>query len=217
MDQTYNILAVVILGLSLELIIAYKIRSDKKRVEKFDAEYKQEFDHIKQQLDKVVSATRTESQEIITKTLEQYHDVHSELKNFTLKLQQRIDDITEEVVVQQKELIHEHARKSSEDLIQGTQLEIQNLSKTLQATVTELQEKISQEFVLESQAAKREIDAFKQSQTEKIAKESEQLVNKVAKKYLGKNLHTTDKHEFTLELINELWQEEVTNQNKNDR
>lgn len=214
MDQTYNLLAIVVLGLFLELIIAYKLRSDKKRLEKFDAEYKKEFDHIKQQLDKVVSATRNESQEIISKTLEQYHEVHSELKNFTLKLQQKIDDITEEVVDQQKELISEHAQLSSAELIKGAHQEIQNLSKTLQTTVTEQQQKISQELVQEFQAAKREIDTFKQSQTEKIAKESEQLVNKVANRYLGKNLHTTDKHEFTLELINELWQEEIASEDK---
>ncbi len=214
MDQTYNLLAVVILGLVLELIIAYKLRADKKRLEKFDAEYKKEFDHIKHQLDKVVSATRNESQEIISKTLEQYHDVHNELKNFTLKLQQRIDDITEEIVDQQKELIAEHAQLSSEELVKGVHLEIQNISKTLQTSVAEQQQKISQELVQEFQVAKQEIRAFKQNQTEKIAKQSEQLVNKVANKYLGKNLHTSDKHEFTLQLINELWQEEFCTENK---
>lgn len=214
MDQTYNLLAIVILGLFLELIIAYKLRSDKKRLEKFDVKYKKEFDTVEQQLNKIVSVTRNESQEIISKTLEQYHGVHSELKNFTLKLQQRIDDITQEVVEQQKELISEHAKLSSEELVKGAHLEIQNLSKTLQKTVADQQQQISQELVQEFQAAKQEIDAFKQNQTEKIARESEQLINKIANRYLGKNLHTTDKHELTLQLINELWQEEIATENK---
>ncbi len=214
MDQTYNLLAIVILGLILELIIAYKLRSDKKRVEKFDAEYKEEFEHIKRQLDKVVSATRNESQEIISKTLEQYHDVHSEIKNFTLKLQQRIDDMTEEIVVEQKELMREHAQKSATELIKNTEMEIASLNKTLQATVIELQQKMSKELVLETQAAKQEIDTFRKNQIEKIAKDSEQLVNKVTKKYLGKNLHTADKHELTLELINEIWEEETARESK---
>ncbi|GIK83392.1 MAG: hypothetical protein BroJett025_00140 [Patescibacteria group bacterium] len=207
--QTYNLLAIVILGLVLELIIAYKLRADKKRIEKMDEDYKKEFEHIKQQLDRVVSATRSESQEIISKTLDQYHDVHSEVQNFTLKLHQRIDDITDEIVEQQKTLLQDHAKKSSEDLIKATEVEIKNLGTLLQKTVVELQQKVSNVLVIESQSAQREIESFKKDQIEKIAKESEQLVNKVAKRYLGKVLHTLDKHELTLELINELWQEET--------
>ncbi|MBP7843033.1 hypothetical protein KA017_03440 [Candidatus Woesebacteria bacterium] len=117
MDQTNNLLAIVILGLFLELIIAYKIRSDKKRIEKIDAQYQEEFGRVKIQLEKIVSNTRKETKEILSATQQQYHEVNAELKNFTIKLSQRLDDITDEIVVEQKKLLIEHASKSSEELI----------------------------------------------------------------------------------------------------
>ena len=207
MNQTYNLLAVVILGLFLELIMAYKLRSDKKRLEKMDEEYKNEFKRMKETLDKVISSTRNESQEIILQTLDQYHDVQGEVKNFTLKLHQRVDDVTQEIVEQQKDILQKHAKHSSQELVESVSTEIKSLSKTLQETLLNIQKQVSEELMKEAQAAKKEIQDFKNLQKEKIAKESENLVNNVAKKYLGKNITSSDKHDLTLKLIDEVWQE----------
>lgn len=207
MNQTYNLLAIVVLGLILEIIIAYKLRSDKKRLEKIDEDYKKEFQHIKKTLDRVVSSTRNESQEIIMQTLDQYHDIHSEVKNFTLKLNQKVDDITQEIVEQQKDLLQKHAQHSSIELVDHVNQEIKILSKTLQETILDLQKQVSKELVVEAQAAKKEIHDFKELQKEKIANESEKLTNLVAKKYLSKNISSTNKHEITLKMIDEIWQE----------
>jgi F0F1-type ATP synthase membrane subunit b/b' len=214
MEQTYNLLAIVILGLILEIIIAYKLKSDKKRLEKFDEQYKKEFELIKQQLTKIVTATRDESQEIVSKILEEYRDVHSEVKNFTLKLQQKIEDITQEIIEEQKNLLAEQTQKATTDLTNTTQAEVSGLGKMIQSSIAEIQQKISTQLLLESQTAHREIDSFKKDQIKKIAKESEQLVNLVSKKYLGKMLSTADKHELTLQLVNEIWQEKTL---KNDQ
>lgn len=211
MDQTYNILALVVLGLGLELILAYKLHTDKKRFEKIDQEYQNELQQVKKQLNKVISATRAESQEIITELLNQYHTVQSEVGSFTLKLQQKIDDVTDEIVEQQKELLKKHAQDSAKELVETTGAQIKTLSTVLQDTIAQSQTKISQELSQQLQTAQKEIADFKTKQIDQFSNQSEELISGVATKYMIENLDRSQLHKVTLQLIEELWQEKKNN------
>jgi gas vesicle protein len=153
MNQNYLLLAVVVLGFILEMIIAYKLSNEKKHVEKFNKKLEAEFTRTKKHLDDILDTTTSETQEIISQSLEQYKSVHTEIRKLTDHVHEKIEDVAQEIVQWQAEELtsqiethQEHLNKLANDsadfITKATSKEIEELQGKLAVTISQTQELI---------------------------------------------------------------------------
>lgn len=175
MNQMYSLLAIVFLGLGLELIYAYKIKTDKKRIEKFNQQYQEELDQTKKQLQKILESTKKESQKLISKSLDQYEQIQKEVEQMSVQIAKTVQTTTGEIVKWQKNHLDdqirlyqhevaEHTKKSLDVIDEAAKGEIVRLSNSLHTSISKTHREIIKTLINSAQDAEKEIDAYKKAQ-----------------------------------------------------
>lgn len=183
MNQIYSLLAIVALGLGLELVYAYKIKTDKKRAEKFSHLYKDELKETKKKLEKLVDETKKESQELVSASLKQFETIQKELEEMSLKIQGKTESTIEDLVEWQKNIVDDQIRhyqhevekrlEESFKMIDETgKGEIARLSDSLNQSMSKTHREIIKALIESAEKADKEIQNFKKKQEKKLEESS---------------------------------------------
>lgn len=215
MTENLVILAVVFLGLVLEIIFAYKLRADKKRLDRIAEEFTDELQRTRNKMHDVLSRTRDEAEKILITSVEQYKAVTEDVQKLSQHTQQKLSETTEELIewqasvmateleTQQTDLRH-HALEAQQKLRSTTQHEIKELSSKLSESIVTAQKDLQTQLTQISDEVRKDLEAYSAEQKERIAQESTQLVQSVTQKYLHKELSEEQQHKIIMQLIDEL-------------
>ena len=190
----------------LEVIIALLLFSEKRKIRRFENEYKKMLHTTQEHLDAVLQETaKTASQTL------------SKISDAAKKSADSVQDTAESLQKELASALLFESKNELEALQEAAKKQAAELSKELAAATAHTKSEMHQVHLAHTQQATQEVTAYKKEQMQHIASEATRRISLVTKRYLQEELSTEQIHQICLKMIAEEISETPNKKNEADR